>query len=139
MLAPSKTDVHHVHAIPLALIMDLANSPASAVPSLVQPRQLNSPSHVIHSTRPAMPHSGPPHVMPATSAYAHATPVVLEYTHPKTLLCNDYPEDRGFTWVASAKSDDAHRYTVYFWARGWPGGPRSPCLMPSDALLHVGP
>ena len=57
--------------------------------------------------------------MPATSAYAHATPFFLEYIHPKTLLCNDYPAERGFTWVASAKSDNAHRYTVYFWARGY--------------------
>ena len=97
VLAPATTDSHHCHAIPLALTTALANAPASAAPSSVQPRHLNRPSHVIHSTRPTTTHSGQREVTPETSAYAHTTPIVVEYTRSKPLLRNNYLADRGFT------------------------------------------
>ena len=49
----------------------------------------------------------------------NGTPVVVDYARPELLLCNDYLVDQGFTWVASAESDDAHGYAVYLWARGY--------------------
>ena len=49
----------------------------------------------------------------------HASPVVVEYARPDPLLCNDYLADRGFTWVTLDESDDAHRYAVYLWSRGY--------------------
>ena len=93
VLSPATTDAHHGHAMTLYLTTELANVPASAAPISVQPRQLNRPSHVIHSTRPATPHSGPRKVMPETSVYAHATLVVVEYAYPEPLLRNDYLAD----------------------------------------------
>ena len=82
VLTPETTDAHHSHAIPLALTTALANAPTSAAPSSVQPRQLNRPSHIIHSTRPATPHSGPRKVTSETSVYAHSNPVFVEYARP---------------------------------------------------------
>ena len=41
----------------------------------------------------------------------------MEYARPDPLLCNNYLADRGFTWVALAESEDAHRYAVYLQAR----------------------
>ena len=43
----------------------------------------------------------------------------MEHARPEPLLRNDYLADRGFTWVASAESDDAHRYAVYLHAQGY--------------------
>ena len=118
VLTPALTGAHHGHATPMALTTALTNAPALAAPNSVHPRQLDLPSHVIHSTQPATPHSVPCEVTPGTSMYTHATPVIVEYACPKPLLRNDYLADRGFTWVASAESDDAHRYAVYLRARG---------------------
>ena len=119
VLAPATRDAHHGHAMPLALTTTRANAPALAAPSSVQPRQLNHPYLVIHSTLPATPHSGPRKVTVATSAYEHATPIVLEYARPKPLLHNDYLADQGSTWIASAESDDAHWYAVSLRDRGY--------------------
>ena len=119
VLAPVTTSAHHGHATPLDITTELSNAPASAVPSSVQPRQLNRLSHMIHSTRPATSHSGPHEVMPATFAYAHVTPVVVEYPRPETLLRKDYLADQGFNWVALAESYDAHWYTVYLQDGGY--------------------
>ena len=77
MLAPAATDAHHGHAIQLSLTTALANAPASASLSSVQLSHINRPSHVIHSTLPATPHSGPREVTPETSEYAHANPVIV--------------------------------------------------------------
>ena len=120
VLAPMTTGARHGCAMPLALTTALANAPASAAPRSVQPRQLDRPSHVIHSTRPVTPHSSPREVTPATSVYARATPAVVEYARPKPLLRNNYLADQGFTWVASADSDNAHRYAVYLRSRDTP-------------------
>ena len=119
VLAPTTTGAHHGYTMPLALTTALTNAPALAAPRSVQPRQLNRPSHVIHITWPETPHYGPHKFTPVTSAYAHATPIVVKYARPKLLLYNDYLTDRSFTWVASDKSDDSHRYVVYLWARGY--------------------
>ena len=119
VLAPATTGAHHGHATPLALTTDMADAPALAAPSLVQPRHLGRLSHVIHGTWPATPHYGPREVTPATSVYAHATLAVMKYARPEPLLHNDYLEDQGFTWVASSESENAHRYAVYLWARGY--------------------
>ena len=51
--------------------------------------------------------------------YAHATTVVVEYARPKPLLHNNYLADQGFTWVASAELENAHRYAVYLQAWGY--------------------
>ena len=93
VLVPATTDAHHSHAMLLALTMALANAPVLTAPSSVQPRQINRSSPVIHSTRPATPHSVPHKVTPSTSAYAHATPVMVEYARPNPLLRNDYLAD----------------------------------------------
>ena len=58
VLAPATTGAHHGHATALALTTALANSPASAAPSSVQLRQLNRPSHFIHSTWTTRGHTG---------------------------------------------------------------------------------
>ena len=74
MMAAAITGAHHGHIMLLALTTALANAPTSAAPSLVQPKHLNCPSHVIHITQPATPHYIPHEVTPTRSAYAHTTP-----------------------------------------------------------------
>ena len=119
VLSPTTTGAHHGHTTPLDLTTATTNEPSSAAPSSVQLRQFDRPSHVIHSTRPAMPQYGLHAITLATSAYAHTIPIVVEYACPEPLLCNNYLTDRGFTWVASDESDDTYQYVVYLQSQGY--------------------
>ena len=71
VLAPATTGAHRGLAMPLAITMALANAPDLAAPSSFQPRQLEPARDA-----PLQP----------TSAYAHATPVIVEYARPEPLL-----------------------------------------------------
>ena len=62
-------------------------------------------------------------------------PVVVEYAHPKPLLRNNYLDDRGFTWVVSSESDNAHRYAVYLRAQGYTTALQLPA---SPAAFYAG-
>ena len=82
VLAPATTDAHHEHAMPLDLTTTMANSPALATLSSVQPRQINCPYHVIRSTRPRCP-------TPANTRSRRRR--LLMHTRPLSLLSTPAP------------------------------------------------